>query len=68
MLLDLEIGPQNRRRDHQVGLDLYCNMRASLPIATRFPAPFPECQFYPLQNNVMDFAALLESGLPQGVV
>jgi hypothetical protein len=37
----------------------------SLPV---FPGPFPECQFDPLQNDVMDFAALLESGLPQGIV
>ena len=34
--------------------------RASLPIVTRFPAPFPDCQFDPLQNDVMDFAALLK--------
>jgi hypothetical protein len=33
-----------------------------------FPAPFPECQLNPFQNDVMDFAALLESGLPQGIV
>jgi hypothetical protein len=33
----------------------------SLPV---FPGPFPQGQFDALQNDVMDFAALLESGLP----
>jgi hypothetical protein len=44
---------------------MYCATCAlrypSLPV---FPPPFPEGQFDPLQNDVMDFAALLKSSLP----
>jgi hypothetical protein len=36
-------------------------MRA-YPSLPAFPDPLPECQFDSLQNDVMDFAALLKGG------